>query len=149
MLDVDLPLLKRALPQAEIVSEKKPKQIHAAILMYDNVMKLVEPEDALGELGVREHQIRFTTTISIPETFQGSTAKLAELVQELVKDKLPDDEQETMQMLQDGSLSLGSAIVRVNGFEDDMKSVAVSWANEDEDLGTQLVSLVQEAVCVV
>ncbi|XP_003739869.1 integrator complex subunit 11 [Galendromus occidentalis] len=149
VLDVDLPLLKRALPQAEIVSEKKSKQIHAAILMYDNVMKLVEPEDALNELGVREHQIRFTTTISIPETFQGSTAKLAELVQDLVKDKLPSDDQETMQMLQDGSLSLGSAIVRVNGFEDDMKSVCVSWANEDEDLGTQLVSLVQEAVCIV
>lgn len=149
-LDADLPLLKRALPPAELqIATKRPKLITGAIFMYDNVMKLVEPETALVELGVKEHQIRFTTTISIPESFRGSTGRLTEVVQELIRERVASQEKESLQTLQDGSLSLGSALVRVSGYEDDMKSVCVSWANHDEDLGTQLVSLVQEAVCVV
>lgn len=71
------------------------------------------------------------------------------MVQELIRDRVASQDKESLQTLQDGSLSLGSALVRVSGYEDDMKSICVSWANHDEDLGTQLVSLVQEAVCVV
>lgn len=73
-LDADLPLLKRALPPAELqqLATKRPQLVTGAILMYDNIMKLVEPETALIELGVKEHQIRFTTTISIPESFRVS-----------------------------------------------------------------------------
>lgn len=80
---------------------------------------------------------------------KASSARLTELVQDLIRERLASQERESLQTLQDGSLSLGSALVRVSGYEDDMKSVCVSWANNDEDLGNQLVSLVQEAVCVV
>lgn len=45
--------------------------------------------------------------------------------------------------LKDGSISVESVLVKVEGDEEDQKSVYVSWTNQDEDLGSYILGFLQ------
>lgn len=45
--------------------------------------------------------------------------------------------------LTDGSISVESVLVKVEGDEDELKSVYVSWTNQDEDLGSYILGFLQ------
>ena len=47
----------------------------------------------------------------------------------------------------DGSISVESVLVKVEGDEDDQKSVFVSWTNQDEDLGSYILGFLQTMLC--
>lgn len=130
-VDVGLPLLKQALR-----SDQEVKIIHGALVVQDReVPRLVDVRQALQELGLIPHEIRFTTTVAFPR------AALADTLYGRLKDRLSG-----VQLLPDGSIAVASALVKVGALEDDAASraVCVSWTLQDEDLGTNLLSLVQE-----
>ncbi|KAH9362296.1 integrator complex subunit 11 [Haemaphysalis longicornis] len=130
-IDVGLPLLKQALR-----SDQELKIIHGALVVQDReVPRLVDVRQALQELGLIPHEIRFTTTVAFPR------AALADTLYSRLKDRLSG-----VQLLPDGSIAVASALVKVGALEDDATSraVCVSWTLQDEDLGTNLLSLVQE-----
>lgn len=138
-VDVALPLLKRTLARGDYDC-KKPKRIHGALLMHDGVVQLVEPGQAMQELGVVGHEIRFTTSVSIPS--RGPVSKMLDVIYSNLKGSLKD---QTIQLLSDGAISVASALVKVDCQEDDAtKAVCVSWAHEDEELGSYLLGLLQE-----
>ncbi|EEC05985.1 integrator complex subunit 11 [Ixodes scapularis] len=138
-IDVSLPLLKRALSQGGSDS-KKPKLIHGALIMQDNTIRLMDSGQAMQELGVVGHQIRFTTTVSVSS--RGSLTKTADAIYGNIKNKIKDP---SIQLLPDGSISVASALIKVGGQEDESnKAICVSWTLQDEELGSYLLGLVQE-----
>lgn len=43
----------------------------------------------------------------------------------------------------EGSISIESVLVKIEGNEDEQKTVYVSWTNQDEDLGAFIFELLQ------
>ncbi|KAH7948262.1 hypothetical protein HPB52_019984 [Rhipicephalus sanguineus] len=134
-IDVAVPLLKHALGS----DSKRPKLIHGALVMHDRGVRLLDSRQAMQELGLTSHQIRFTTTVASPR------AAVADALYTRLRDRLPG-----VQLLPDGSIAVASALVKVGGQEDDAASraICVSWTLQDEDLGSHLLSLVQEMAAV-
>lgn len=135
LLDVTLPLLGQAAR-----SDQELKVIHGALVVQDReVPRFVEVRQAMQELGLTPHEIRFTTTVAFPR------AALADALYSRLKDRLSG-----VQLLPDGSIAIASALVKVGALEDDATSraVCVSWTLQDEDLGTNLLGQVQELATV-
>lgn len=134
-LDVTLPLLGQAAR-----SDQELKVIHGALVVQDReVPRFVEVRQAMQELGLVPHEIRFTTTVAFPR------AALADALYSRLKDRMSG-----VQLLPDGSIAIASALVKVGALEDDATSraVCVSWTLQDEDLGTNLLGKVQELATV-
>uniref|UniRef100_H0ZXV1 Integrator complex subunit 11 n=1 Tax=Taeniopygia guttata TaxID=59729 RepID=H0ZXV1_TAEGU len=66
-VDISLGLLKRETAIGAAPDAKKPKLMHGTLLMKDNSFRLVSPEQALKELGLAEHQLRFTCRVHIQD----------------------------------------------------------------------------------
>ncbi|XP_064642265.1 integrator complex subunit 11-like [Lineus longissimus] len=139
-VDVSLKLLKR---EAEIAclkppDPKKPRVMHGALVIRDNGLQLVDPSQALSELGSQEHQIRFTSTVVQEDPVKESIPRYLEKLHQLLKGKLKDY---GVTLSSDGSISISdSVLVKVSGDEDE-KEILVSWSYQDEELGSYLLQL--------
>lgn len=87
-VDVDLKLLKRTLEYTNNVSgdcdPKRLKLLHGTLVMTNSnsspQFRLVEPEKAMQELGIKPHLIRFTSTVRLPDKSGSSTTRIADLI---------------------------------------------------------------------
>lgn len=141
-VDIPLSLLKREASKTGLLppDAKRPKVLHGALVMRGNRLQIIDPSQALKEMGVEEHHLRFTSTISIEE--EGAANKVAEKIYQLVKRKLKDF---SIHYSSDGSISISdSLLIQVSGDEDETKSVLVSWSHQDEDIGSFLLQLLRE-----
>uniref|UniRef100_A0A2R5LD17 Integrator complex subunit 11 n=1 Tax=Ornithodoros turicata TaxID=34597 RepID=A0A2R5LD17_9ACAR len=136
-MDVSLPLLKRALQGSS--DSKRAKLIHGALVMQDNGLRLLDPAQAMQELGLVSHEMRFTTSVNV--TARGPVARTLDAIYAALKANIKD---ETIQLLSDGAISILSALIKVDGSEESNKVVCVSWAHEDEQLGCYLLKLLQD-----
>ncbi|XP_067140059.1 integrator complex subunit 11 [Centruroides vittatus] len=139
-VDVSLSLLKKELVKTGSDS-KYPKLLHGALMMYDNTLWLLEPERAMAEVGITGHQIRFTSTVRLEDPTGSPAARTADTIYQKMKSKLKD---RNIQMLADGSISIASVLIKVDNIDDEVKHVYVSWAYQDEELGSYLLSIVQD-----
>lgn len=87
--------------------------------------------------GITKHVVRFTSTVQVrdPGPAHSTTLKLLQPLKERLSSW-------TVQ-LTDGSISVESVLVKVEGDEDEQKSVYVSWTNQDEDLGSYILGFLQ------
>lgn len=141
-VDIPLSLLKREASKTGLLppDAKRPRVLHGALVMRGNRLQIIDPSQALKEMGVEEHHLRFTSTISIEE--EGPANKVAEKIYQLVKRKLKDF---SIHYSSDGSISISdSLLIQVSGDEDETKSVLVSWSHQDEDIGSFLLQLLRE-----
>lgn len=141
-VDIPLSLLKREASKTGLLppDAKRPRVLHGALVMRGNCLQIIDPSQALKEMGVEEHHLRFTSTISIEE--EGPSNKVAEKIYQLVKRKLKDF---SIHYSSDGSISISdSLLIQVSGDEDETKSVLVSWSHQDEDIGSFLLQLLRE-----
>lgn len=139
-LDISIGLLKRESKLAEMnfPDPKRQHIMHSVLLVKENGLQLVDPEQAMSAIGVTPHEIRFTSTAVVDDP--GPASKTAERIYQLVKSNLKDY---SAQLLPDGSVSIDSVIIQVSSNDDDdSKTVLISWAYQDEDLGSSLYSLV-------
>lgn len=65
--------------------------------------------------------------------------KTAEKLLKMFREKMP----EFSVGLTDGSISIESVLVKVEGSEDEQKNVYVSWTNQDESLGRIVLEILQ------
>lgn len=141
-VDIPLSLLKREASKTGLLppDAKRPRVLHGALVMRGNRLQIIDPSQALKEMGVEEHHLRFTSTISIEE--EGPSNKVAEKIYQLVKRKLKDF---SIHYSSDGSISISdSLLIQVSGDEDETKSILVSWSHQDEDIGSFLLQLLRE-----
>ncbi|XP_067658938.1 integrator complex subunit 11-like [Haliotis asinina] len=135
-VDISLNLLKReaTITGSDPPDPKQPRILHGALMMKGNKLQLVEPAQAFRELGLEEHQLRFTCTVSVDEP--GTIMQTVDKIYNLLKSDLKDS---SIQYSSDGSITIqDSVLIKVSG-DEETKDMLVSWSHQDEELGSFLL----------
>ncbi|NXK36240.1 INT11 protein, partial [Piprites chloris] len=142
-VDISLGLLKREAAIGPAPDAKKPKLMHGTLLMKDNSFRLVSPEQALKELGLAEHQLRFTCRVHIqdPRKEHETVLRVYNHLKGVLKDY-------SVQHLPDGSITVESILIQATAHSEDQgtKVLLVSWTYQDEELGSYLTSLLKKGL---
>ncbi|XP_028165956.1 integrator complex subunit 11 [Ostrinia furnacalis] len=140
-VDVSLRLLKaeavryNALPP----DPKRRRVVNGILCVKDNRLSLLDIDEVYDEIGINRHVIRFTSTVRFDDP--GPAVKTAEKLKALLSEKL---EGWTI-TISDGNISVESVLIKVEG-DENTKSIYVSWTNQDEDLGSYILGLLQSMV---
>ncbi|NWT34845.1 INT11 protein, partial [Cardinalis cardinalis] len=98
--------------------------MHGTLLMKDNSFRLVSPEQALKELGLAEHQLRFTCRVHIqdPRKEHETVLRVYNHLKGVLKDY-------SVQHLPDGSITVESILIQATAHSEDQgtKVLLVSW----------------------
>lgn len=140
-VDVSLSLIKRQMAQDTDGGTKRKKILHGCLMMYNNTLLLVEPERAMSEIGIVPHQIRFTSTIRLEDPSGAPASRTTDTIFHKIKNELKN---RTVLLTPDGSITVASVLIKVDSTDDNMKSVCVSWAYQDEELGSHLLSIIKD-----
>lgn len=146
-VDISLKLLKReaSFSGLSFPDPKRPRTLHGALVMKGNKLQLMDPDQALKDLGITEHNVRFTSTLNVDES--RIETKTAEKIYQLIKGKVKDH---PTQYSSDGSISVSDVMINVSGDDiDETKSVLVSWSHQDEELGSVLMNLLKTELPVI
>ncbi|XP_042739138.1 integrator complex subunit 11 [Lagopus leucura] len=142
-VDISLGLLKRETAIGLLPDDKKPKLMHGTLIMKDNSFRLVSPEQALKELGLAEHQLRFTCRVHIqdPRKEHETVLRVYNHLKGVLKDY-------SVQHLPDGSITVESILIQATAHSEDQgtKVLLVSWTYQDEELGSYLTSLLKKGL---
>ncbi|NXO83500.1 INT11 protein, partial [Sitta europaea] len=105
--------------------------------------RLVSPEQALKELGLAEHQLRFTCRVHIqdPRKEHETVLRVYNHLRGLLKDY-------SVQHLPDGSITVESILIQATAHSEDQgtKVLLVSWTYQDEELGSYLTALLKKGL---
>uniref|UniRef100_A0A8C9S8K1 Integrator complex subunit 11 n=1 Tax=Scleropages formosus TaxID=113540 RepID=A0A8C9S8K1_SCLFO len=125
-VDISLNLLKReAAFGGPLPDPKKPRTMHGTLIMKDSSLRLVSPEQALKELDLNEHQLRFTCRVQLQDPYS-DTDTLSRVYNHL-KSVLKGY---TVQHLPDGTVMVESIVLKVSSSAEDpnTKVVLLSWS---------------------
>ncbi|KFV03862.1 Integrator complex subunit 11 [Tauraco erythrolophus] len=144
-VDISLGLLKRETAIGLLPDVKKPKLMHGTLIMKDNSFRLVSPEQALKELGLAEHQLRFTCRVHIQDPRKEHETVLR--VYNHLKGQVVLKDY-SVQHLPDGSITVESILIQATAHSEDQgtKVLLVSWTYQDEELGSYLTSLLKKGL---
>ena len=106
--------------------------------MRENSVCLMDVEEACREAGINRHIIRFSSTVHINDT--GPALSTAHKLHVFIKDNLP----QWPVTFAEGEISIESVLVKVEGDENEQKNVYVSWTNQDEDLGSYILNMLNQ-----
>uniref|UniRef100_A0A3Q4G4V0 Integrator complex subunit 11 n=1 Tax=Neolamprologus brichardi TaxID=32507 RepID=A0A3Q4G4V0_NEOBR len=143
-VDISLNLLKREMALGgPLPDPKKPRTMHGTLIMKENSLKLVSSEQALKELGLNEHQLRFTCHVQLQDPH--SDADTLHRIYTHLKSVLKGY---TIQHLPDGTVIVESIVIKVSSSAEDSntKVLLLSWSYQDEDLGSFLSSLLKKGL---
>ncbi|KFZ69006.1 Integrator complex subunit 11 [Podiceps cristatus] len=148
-VDISLGLLKRETAIGLSPEVKKPKLMHGTLIMKDNSFRLVSPEQALKELGLAEHQLRFTCRVHIqdPRKEHETALRVYNHLKGQVHSLLVLKDY-SVQHLPDGSITVESILIQATAHSEDQgtKVLLVSWTYQDEELGSFLTSLLKKGL---
>ncbi|XP_068014364.1 integrator complex subunit 11 isoform X2 [Melanerpes formicivorus] len=138
-VDISLGLLKRE----TALDVKKPQLMHGTLMMKDNSCRLLCPEQALKELGLAEHQLRFTCRVHLqdPRKEHETVLRVYSHLKGVLKDY-------SVQHLPDGSITVESILIQATAHSEDQgtKVLLVSWTYQDEELGSYLTALLKKGL---
>lgn len=144
-VDVSLSLLKKEMALYDTVGApdpKRPCRMHGVLVMKDNVLRLMEPEKAFGELGLNRHAIRFTSCLQL--RLPGSASKAMDQIQLILNSQ---NTNYPVKPSEEGVLNLESVSIKMESTDkEDRKSMMISWALQDEDLATWIMSSLRQVI---
>ncbi|XP_059511635.1 integrator complex subunit 11 [Stegostoma tigrinum] len=142
-VDISLGLLKGDSSLGPVPDSKKPKLMHGTLIIKDNNLRLVSPEQAVKELGLSEHHLRYTCKVQIQDhhSEQDTLNRIYNHLKNIMKDY-------PIQHLPDGSVMVESILIKISAMSDDQstKDVLVSWTYQDEELGSYLITLLKKGL---
>lgn len=143
-VDISLNLLKREMELGGPLPDvKKPRTLHGTIIMKDNSMRLVSPDQALVDLGLGEHQLRFTCRVQLqdPHSDADTLHRIFVHLKGVMKTY-------TIQNLPDGTIMVESIVLKVSSSseEPNVKVILLSWSYQDEELGSFLSTLLKKGL---
>ncbi|XP_030625044.1 integrator complex subunit 11 isoform X1 [Chanos chanos] len=143
-VDISLNLLKREMALGGPLPDlKKPRTMHGTLIIKDNSLRLVSPEQALKELGLTEHQLRFTCRVQLqePHSDQDTLNRIYTHLKSVLKGY-------TIQHLPDGAVMVESIVIKVTSSaeEPNLKVILLSWSYQDEELGSFLSTLLKKGL---
>lgn len=155
-VDMSLALLKRKVMSLEKKDAKRAKltphnnhlPVQGVLVMKDTSVRLVEPAQAMKELGLTEHKLRFTSSVTLETTIPYHM--FIEKLQCQLKRLLPNY---SVQRVAEGCLSVDdSVLIKISGSSDDVTHEAsnctalVSWTLQEEELGSHVLSLLRDRI---
>ncbi|XP_077367958.1 integrator complex subunit 11 isoform X1 [Festucalex cinctus] len=143
-VDMSLNLLKREMTLGgPLPDPKKARIMHATLIMKDHSLKLVSSEQALKELGLNEHQLRFTCRVQLhdPHSDSDTLRRIYTHLRSVLKGY-------AIQHLPDGTVMVDSIVIKVSSSPDEgnTKVILLSWSYQDEDLGSFLSTLLKKGL---
>jgi len=125
---------------------KRPRLLQGVLVMKDDGLKLYGPDEAAKELGLATHSLRFTSTVGIKDKSPIDVTR--QCVLKTIENSLDGTGliDYKLNMNENGEINLRSIIIRLTenmDGEENMKDASVSWAYQDENLGSMLLSLIQ------
>uniref|UniRef100_A0A8P4K0C6 Integrator complex subunit 11 n=1 Tax=Dicentrarchus labrax TaxID=13489 RepID=A0A8P4K0C6_DICLA len=125
-VDISLNLLKREMALGgPLPDPKKPRTMHGTLIMKENSLKLVSSEQALKELGLNEHQLRFTCRVQLqdPHSDTDTLHRIYTHLKSVLKGY-------TIQHLPDGTVMVESIVIKVSSSTEDpnTKVLLLSWS---------------------
>uniref|UniRef100_A0A3Q1JK31 Integrator complex subunit 11 n=1 Tax=Anabas testudineus TaxID=64144 RepID=A0A3Q1JK31_ANATE len=125
-VDISLNLLKREMALGGTLPDpKKPRSMHGTLIMKENSLKLVSSEQALKELGLNEHQLRFTCRVQLqdPHCDSDTLHRIYKHLKSVLKGY-------TIQHLPDGTVIVESIVIKVSSSAEDTntKVLLLSWS---------------------
>ncbi|KAG9339258.1 hypothetical protein JZ751_023955 [Albula glossodonta] len=182
-VDISLNLLKREaalgggasghvklLSVRPLPDPKKPRTMHGTLIMKDNSLRLVSSEQALKELGLNEHQLRFTCRVQLqdPHSDTDTLSRVYTHLKRPIQTCFKTDPGNgvcapctpfalfpssvlkgyTIQHLPDGTVMVESIVVKVTASSEDpnTKVLLLSWSYQDEELGSFLSTLLRKGL---
>jgi len=130
---------------------KKPKILHGTLVITNDPasgetsFKLLEPERIMQEVGLKPHIIRYTSTVRFEDPKKSSPARLTELIFQKLKQKLKEHHQVQLHG-PESTIQISSVRIKVDQTADDeqMKDVFISWADQEDELGSYLVKFLKD-----
>lgn len=133
---------------------KKQRLMHGTLVMCQGKLRILKTDEAMKELGLTEHSIRFTSSANV--TAPGTLPQVSEAIYELIKSRIEEGDG-SLQFLNDGSISVDSVLLKVTNVDVETaaspenvaaaaaakKKIIVSWTYQDEDLGSFLLKLLK------
>ncbi|XP_026100276.1 integrator complex subunit 11 [Carassius auratus] len=143
-VDISLNLLKREMALGgPLPDAKRPRTMHGTLIMKDNSLRLVSPEQALKELGLSEHQLRFTCRVQLhdPHSDTDTLGRIYTHLKSVLKSY-------SIQHVPDGTVIVESIVIKVTASaeEPNLKVVLLSWSYQDEELGSFLSTLLKKGL---
>lgn len=139
-IDVSFPLLKAEVKKFNGLTPdpKRLRTLHGVLVKKDNSMCIMDVDEACKEAGINRHVVRFTSSVQLNDS--GPSLTTAHKVHTMIKEKLPL----CSVIFSEGEISVESVLVKVEGDDDDQKNVYVSWTNQDEELGSQILNIISK-----
>ncbi|XP_016366326.1 integrator complex subunit 11 [Sinocyclocheilus rhinocerous] len=143
-VDISLNLLKREMALGgPLPDAKRPRTMHGTLIMKDNSLRLVSPEQALKELGLSEHQLRFTCRVQLhdPHSDTDTLGRIYTHLKSVLKSY-------SIQHVPDGTVIVESIVIKVTSSaeEPNLKVLLLSWSYQDEELGSFLSTLLKNGL---
>ncbi|KAK9954564.1 hypothetical protein ABG768_016616 [Culter alburnus] len=143
-VDISLNLLKREMALGgPLPDAKRPRTMHGTLIMKDNSLRLVSPEQALKELGLSEHQLRFTCRVQLhdPHSDTDTLGRIYTHLKSVLKSY-------SIQHVPDGTVIVESIVIKVTSSaeEPNLKVILLSWSYQDEELGSFLSTLLKKGL---
>uniref|UniRef100_A0A8C1F2H0 Integrator complex subunit 11 n=1 Tax=Cyprinus carpio carpio TaxID=630221 RepID=A0A8C1F2H0_CYPCA len=125
-VDISLNLLKREMALGgPLPDAKRPRTMHGTLIMKDNSLRLVSPEQALKELGLSEHQLRFTCRVQLhdPHSDTDTLGRIYTHLKSVLKSY-------SIQHVPDGTVIVESIVIKVTSSaeEPNLKVILLSWS---------------------
>lgn len=185
-VDVSESLLKRSLDNKQKYNleldsndcdSKRLKILHGTLVMSATsltqppVFKILPPEIAMEEVGIRQHKIKFTKTLRIKNVQNLTCRQISESILNSVKLKIKDKEEtssalvlpqigsdinedydskelfmdDTPRLISDSRVNVGQCYVQLDQQDTgNYKDAYVAWYDQDECLGSILVDTLNE-----
>lgn len=161
-VDASLSLLKAEAKKynAQPPDPKRRRLIHGILVMKDNKISLMDVNEVSKEAGINRHILRyfiylnefkkflfifcklifsFTSKIKIEDSAPNN--RIIERLYKLLQEKLTEW---TVVLLEDSKISVETVIIKAEGENtDQQKNIVVSWTNQDEDIGSYILGLIQ------
>uniref|UniRef100_A0A8C1GG61 Integrator complex subunit 11 n=1 Tax=Cyprinus carpio TaxID=7962 RepID=A0A8C1GG61_CYPCA len=106
-------------------------------------LRLVSPEQALKELGLSEHQLRFTCRVQLhdPHSDTDTLGRIYTHLKSVLKSY-------SIQHVPDGTVIVESIVIKVTSSaeEPNLKVILLSWSYQDEELGSFLSTLLKKGL---
>lgn len=157
-VDIDLALLKKTLATDQIAtadetSNSYSRLLHATLVVSGpgHGMRLVEPETAIQELGLKPHVIRFTSTLRLMDKMKLAVATFTENIFNGLKIKLKD--KYPMSLTSSTITIMNSVVIKIDSMSDgagdgsnnlSVKEVYISWNDDQDNLANYIVKTLKD-----
>lgn len=165
-LDYELPLT-----DSEIDSDKRVKLLHGTLVMSASsltqqpIFKIVHPEVAMEEAGIRQHKIKYTTTLRLKNVQNLTCRQISEAILKKIDDKVkakaiknsaclaiqdkfhnPDHiADDGPRLISDFRINVGQCYVQLDPQDTgNYKDAYVAWYDQDEHMGNVLIETLND-----